>query len=128
LRRPETAIGDFGFRIADLAAGASAESAIHHPQSAIEWPRDVLEAVIVDAKYEGYLAKQERLVALQRSLDSKRIPPDLDYASIKHLRTEAKEKLSAFQPTTLGHASRIAGITPADITVLQVFLKRDARS
>jgi tRNA uridine 5-carboxymethylaminomethyl modification enzyme len=86
--------------------------------------RDILEAVIVDAKYEGYLVKQERLVALQRSLDSKRIPPDLDYASIEHLRAEAREKLSAFQPTTLGHASRLSGITPADITVIQVYLKK----
>jgi tRNA uridine 5-carboxymethylaminomethyl modification enzyme len=123
LRRPDTAIADFGFRISDSRVGAPIESAIRNPQSAIEWPRAVLEAVVVDAKYEGYLAKQERLVALQRSLDSKKIPPDLDYASIKHLRAEAKEKLSAFQPATLGHASRIPGITPADITVLQVYLK-----
>jgi len=86
--------------------------------------RDVLEAIVVDAKYEGYLAKQERLVALQRSLDSKRIPAGLDYTVIEHLRAEAKEKLTAFQPATLGHASRIGGITPADITVLQVYLKR----
>ena len=86
--------------------------------------RDVLEAIVVDAKYEGYLAKQERLVALQRSLDNKRIPSGLDYAAITHLRAEAKEKLTAFQPATLGHASRIGGITPADITVLQVYLKK----
>jgi tRNA uridine 5-carboxymethylaminomethyl modification enzyme len=123
LRRPDTAIADFGFRMSDSNAGAPIESAIRNPQSAIAWPRAVLEAVVVDAKYEGYLAKQERLVALQRSLDSKKIPPDLDYASIRHLRAEAKEKLMAFRPATLGHASRIAGITPADITVLQVFLK-----
>jgi tRNA uridine 5-carboxymethylaminomethyl modification enzyme len=88
------------------------------------YTRDVLEAVVVDAKYEGYLVKQERLVALQRSLDGKRIPSGLDYAAITHLRAEAKEKLTAFQPATLGHASRIGGITPADITVLQVYLKR----
>jgi len=86
--------------------------------------REVLEAIVVDAKYEGYLAKQERLVALQRSLDNKKIPADLDYAAIDHLRAEAKEKLTAFRPVTLGHASRIGGITPADITVLQVYLKR----
>jgi tRNA uridine 5-carboxymethylaminomethyl modification enzyme len=89
--------------------------------------RDVLEAVTVDAKYEGYLAKQERLVAQQRNLDGKRIPADLDYASIEHLRMEAKEKLTAFKPATLGHASRLSGITPADITVLQVYLKRRNR-
>ena len=86
--------------------------------------RDVLEAVTVDAKYEGYLDKQERLIATQRNLDSKKIPPELDYATIEHLRMEAKEKLTAFKPATLGHASRISGITPADITVLQICLKR----
>jgi tRNA uridine 5-carboxymethylaminomethyl modification enzyme len=89
--------------------------------------RDVLEAIVVDAKYEGYLAKQERLILLQRSLDSKRIPAGLDYTAIEHLRAEAKEKLTAFQPATLGHASRIGGITPADITVLQVYLKKSTR-
>ena len=86
--------------------------------------RDVVEAVTIDAKYEGYLAKQERLVALQRSLDSKKIPAGLDYAGIEHLRIEAREKLEAFQPATLGHASRLSGITPADITVIQVHLKK----
>jgi len=86
--------------------------------------RDIVEAVTVDAKYEGYLAKQERLVSLQRSLDSKKIPAGLDYAGIEHLRIEAREKLMAFQPATLGHASRLSGITPADITVIQVHLKK----
>lgn len=86
--------------------------------------REILEAVVVDAKYEGYLAKQQRLVDLQRNLDGKKIPADLNYAGIDHLRIEAKEKLSAFQPATLGHASRISGITPADITVIQVHLRK----
>jgi len=85
---------------------------------------DVLEAVIIDAKYEGYLAKQERLVANMRTLEKKRIPEDLDYNSIEHMRSEAKEKLSAFRPTTLAQASRISGITPADITVIQIHLKK----
>jgi len=86
--------------------------------------REVLEAVTVDAKYEGYLAKQQRLVAVQRKLDGKKIPADLDYTTVEHLRVEAREKLSAFKPATLGHASRISGITPADITVIQVHLKK----
>ena len=89
--------------------------------------REVLEAIAVDAKYEGYLAKQERLAALQHGLDSKRIPVDVDYAKIEHLRAEAREKLTAFKPATLGHASRLSGITPADITVLQVYLKKSSR-
>jgi tRNA uridine 5-carboxymethylaminomethyl modification enzyme len=86
--------------------------------------RMAVEAVIIDAKYEGYLAKQERLAAGLNSLDPKRLPADLDYASISHLRPEAKEKLSLFRPETLGIASRISGITPADITVLQIHLKK----
>ena len=85
---------------------------------------DVLQAVIIDAKYEGYLAKQERLVANLRTLEKKRIPAALDYSNISHLRPEAKEKLSAFKPSTLAQASRISGITPADITVIQIHLKR----
>ena len=85
---------------------------------------DVLKAVVIDAKYEGYLAKQERLVAGFRTLEKKNIPADLDYNSIAHLRAEAKEKLSAFRPSTFGQASRISGITPDDITVIQINLKK----
>ncbi len=85
---------------------------------------DVLQAVTIDAKYEGYLAKQERLVAGFRTLEKKNIPADLDYNRIAHLRAEAKEKLSAFRPSTFGQASRISGITPADITVIQIHLKK----
>ncbi len=88
---------------------------------------DVLEAAIIDAKYEGYLAKQQRLAMSLRSLDDKKIPADLDYRGIPHLRAEAKEKLSAFRPGTLGQASRINGITPADITVLQIHLKKSSK-
>jgi len=85
---------------------------------------DVLGAVIIDAKYEGYLVKQERLVANLRTLEKKKMPEDLDYNSIAHLRSEAKEKLSAFKPSTLAQASRISGITPADITVIQIHMKK----
>jgi len=88
----------------------------------------VLDAVRIDAKYEGYLAKQERLVAGQRSLENRKIPADIDYGSISHLRAEAREKLSAFGPGTLGQASRISGITPADIMVIQIHLKKAALS
>ncbi|MHC4418019.1 MAG: tRNA uridine-5-carboxymethylaminomethyl(34) synthesis enzyme MnmG [Planctomycetota bacterium] len=84
----------------------------------------VLQAVLTDAKYEGYIAKQERLVANLRALENKRIPEGVDYNSIEHLRAEAKEKLSAFQPATLAQACRIGGITPADITVMQIHFKK----
>jgi len=86
--------------------------------------REILQAAIIDAKYEGYLTKQDKLVAGLRSLECKKIPADLDYAGIRHLRIEARDKLSAFQPATLAQASRISGITPADITVIQIHLKR----
>ncbi|NQT03491.1 MAG: tRNA uridine-5-carboxymethylaminomethyl(34) synthesis enzyme MnmG [Planctomycetes bacterium] len=86
---------------------------------------DVFQAVAIDAKYEGYLAKQRRLVAGFIALESKKIPADLDYDSIAHLRAEAKEKLSVFRPSTFGQASRISGITPADITVIQIHLKKN---
>jgi tRNA uridine 5-carboxymethylaminomethyl modification enzyme len=90
------------------------------------YDNDVLQAVNIDAKYEGYLAKQDRLVDNLAALDGKKIPPDLNYHQIAHLRVEAKEKLSMFQPATLGQASRISGITPADITVIQIHLKKRA--
>ena len=86
--------------------------------------QDVIQAVIVDAKYEGYLSKQQRLMAGFRALENKKIPPELDYETIGHLRAEAKEKLSLFRPGTLAQASRISGITPADITVIQIHLKK----
>jgi tRNA uridine 5-carboxymethylaminomethyl modification enzyme len=86
---------------------------------------DVLRAAIIDAKYEGYLVKQQRLVATLSSLENKKIPEGLDYGSIAHLRLEAKEKLSAFGPGTLAQASRISGITPADITVIQIHMKKE---
>jgi tRNA uridine 5-carboxymethylaminomethyl modification enzyme len=88
---------------------------------------DVLQAAIIDAKYQGYLAKQERMVAGMKALEAKKIPLELDYKNIMHLRIEAKEKLSAFRPATLAQASRISGITPADITVLQIHLKKTAK-
>ena len=89
-----------------------------------DFGKDVIQAVIIDAKYQGYLAKQQRLVDGMRKLENRKIPTDLDYHSIDHLRAEAKEKLSIIKPSTLAQASRISGITPADITVIQIYLKK----
>ncbi len=89
---------------------------------------ETLETVVVDAKYEGYLTKQERLVKSMGSLEKVNLPTELDYNEITHLRAEAKEKLSAFRPGTLGQAGRIGGITPADITVIQVHMKKYSRT
>jgi tRNA uridine 5-carboxymethylaminomethyl modification enzyme len=84
----------------------------------------VVETAVIDAKYEGYLAKQDRLVANLQTLDRVFLPAEMDYLGIDHLRHEAREKLASFRPETLGQASRIGGITPADVTVLQVFLRK----
>ncbi len=85
---------------------------------------DILEAVIIEAKYEGYLVKQEKIAAKLGKMDNYRLPEGLDYDRIEHLRAEAREQLNKFRPYTLGQASRIGGITPADITVIQIFLKK----
>jgi tRNA uridine 5-carboxymethylaminomethyl modification enzyme len=89
-----------------------------------DFDETVLEAAIIDAKYEGYLGKQDRLVGHFRKLEKMRLPAGLDYSSIEHLRAEAKEKLSAHRPDTFAQAGRISGITPADITVVQIHLKK----
>jgi len=86
--------------------------------------KEAVTACIIDAKYEGYLDKQNRLVKGLEMLEKKKIPLHLDYSSISHLRAEAMQKLSAFRPATLGQAARIGGITPADIVVIQVHLKK----
>ena len=88
--------------------------------------RQVSEQVVHDLKYAGYLSREENEIARQRRLADRRIPPDLDYASIRHLRAEAQEKLARFRPAHLAQAGRISGITPADLAVLRVHLESAA--
>lgn len=87
--------------------------------------RQAVEAVAIESRYEGYLVRQERDIAHLRNLDNIRIPEGLDYSGISHLRYEAKERLTAVKPLTLGQASRVGGITPADIAVLQIYLRKE---
>lgn len=84
----------------------------------------VIAAACIDAKYEGYLFRQTQQVQAFRKLENIKLPENIDYNSISHLRNEAKEKFSKFKPETLGQAGRIGGITPADITVIQIFMKK----
>jgi tRNA uridine 5-carboxymethylaminomethyl modification enzyme len=91
-------------------------------------PARVSEQVEVEAKYAGYIEKQRLEVARFRRLEDRRIPPSLDYRELVGLRTEAREKLAYVRPATVGQAGRLAGVNPADISVLLVHLKRiDAR-
>lgn len=81
------------------------------------------EQVETDAKYEGYLERQDRDVARFRRMESVRIPPGVDFGAISAMRKEAREKFSKLRPETLGQAGRIAGISPSDVGVLEVWLR-----
>lgn len=85
-------------------------------------PYDILERVETDAKYEGYLKKGREQIEKAQKLEEKRLPNDIDYAQIKGLRLEAQEKLNAIRPENIGQASRISGVSPADIAVLMVHI------
>lgn len=86
-------------------------------------PYEVFEQVEISVKYEGYIKKQEAQIKEMRRIESKRIPEDIDYSALKGLRLEAVEKLSKIRPQNLGQASRISGVNPADITVLNILLE-----
>jgi tRNA uridine 5-carboxymethylaminomethyl modification enzyme len=86
-------------------------------------PREVSQQVEYDVKYSGYIARQELQVERQKRLSMKRIPPHFDYTLIVHLRVEAREKFSRIRPVTLDQASRISGITPADVALLLAHLE-----
>ena len=83
---------------------------------------DVIEQVNINIKYEGYIVRQLRQVEQHKKLENKKIPESLDYNLISGLRIEAKQKLTSFRPVSIGQASRISGVTPADISVLMVYL------
>jgi tRNA uridine 5-carboxymethylaminomethyl modification enzyme len=87
-------------------------------------PADVAEQVEISVKYEGYIQRQQKQVEDFRKMESHRLPPDLDYNAIQGLRLEAREKLSAIRPMDLGQASRISGVSPADIAALMIFLSQ----
>jgi tRNA uridine 5-carboxymethylaminomethyl modification enzyme len=108
LRRPETEWSDIVARCPQLA----------------DVSREIAQQVSSDTKYAGYIMRQEQQIQRQRRLAEKRIPDDLDYAQVRHLRSEAREKLNRIRPHTLAQASRISGITPADVALLMTHLGR----
>jgi tRNA uridine 5-carboxymethylaminomethyl modification enzyme len=79
----------------------------------------------VQIKYEGYIAKQLQQVEKFKKLENKRLSADFDYSAIGGLRIEAMQKLNRFKPVSVGQASRISGVSPADINVLLVFLEKE---
>ena len=89
---------------------------------------DVKEEVEIMARYDGYIKKQREQIARMERLESRRIPDGLDYTAITSLRLEAAEKLAAIRPRSIGQASRISGVSPADISVLLVYLEKERRT
>ena len=89
-----------------------------------ELPHAVKEQVNIRIKYDGYIKRQMQQVQQFKRAEEKRLPPDMDYAGLKGLRIEAAQKLSAIRPANLGQAARITGVSPADISVLMLYLKK----
>jgi tRNA uridine 5-carboxymethylaminomethyl modification enzyme len=107
LRRP-------GFHHADLVRHGLAEASL---------PADVCEGAEIDIRYSGYLARQQQQIDQVRRQQGLPLPGDLDYAAITTLSAEAREKLAAIQPLTLGQASRLPGVSPADVQALLLWLE-----
>ena len=89
-----------------------------------ELTADITEQVEITVKYQGYIDRQNRQVAEMAKLEHRPLPADVDYMSIQGLRLEARQKLSQIRPLNLGQASRISGVSPADVTALMIYLER----
>ena len=87
--------------------------------------RDIVEQIDIEIKYEGYIERQQKQVEDFRRVEGRKLPENLDYSLISGLRLEAAQKLNKFKPLSVGQASRIAGVSPADISVLLVYLKKE---
>ena len=111
LRRP-------GFHSTDL---------VRHRLADADLPLDVRESAEIDIKYSGYLARQQQQIDQVKKQEHKLIPTDIDYTSIGTLSREAREKLAAVQPVNLGQASRVPGVSPADVTALMLWLELEQR-
>jgi len=90
-------------------------------------PQDIAEQVEITVKYEGYIRRQMAEVEEFTRLESRLLPEELDYSSIDGLRLEAREKLAAIRPRSLGQAGRISGVSPADLAALMIFLEKEKR-
>ena len=92
----------------------------------LDW--EVREQVEVQIEYEGYIEKQLEQIEIMRKMEKKKLPPDLDYSVIRGLRLEAIEKLNKHKPENIGQASRISGVSPADASVLVIWLEQQERT
>ncbi len=90
-------------------------------------PKEVAEQAEIQVKYQGYITKQRQEVARSLKLESKLLPENINYSAIKELSNEAKEKLERIRPVSIGQASRISGVSPADVSILMIQLEMDKR-
>ena len=91
-------------------------------------PERVLRQITIDARYSGYLAQQMEQAKVMQELEAWTLPAELDYSSVKGLSNEARQKLAKRQPTNLGQAARIDGVTPAEIAMLQLHAAKRSES
>ncbi len=117
-----------------LSTGASLEELIRRPELSYEkikeldtdrpeLPEDIREQINIEIKYKGYIEREQRQVEAFKKMENKRLPMDIDYEQISGIRIEARQKLNDFKPESVGQASRIQGVSPADISVLLVYLE-----
>ena len=118
-----------GGRLADLLRRPenSYESLKDFDPARPDLPAAVTEAVEIEIKYAGYIRRQEKQVEELKKLERRALPSDLDYLSMQGLRLEARQKLDKLRPENLGQASRISGVSPADIAALMVYLEKEGR-
>ena len=114
LRRPDVDYAQVA-ALADGAAGAQALPAVDG---------DTATEIELRVKYTGYIRRQEQMVRQVRRLEAAFLPDDVDYATVPSLRTEARQQLTRVRPRTIGQASRIPGVTPADVAVLLIHIER----
>ena len=93
----------------------------------LDYDADVLEQVEINTRYEGYIKKALKDAEKMLNLENKLIPKNIDYNNIPNIASEAKQKLSEIQPTSIGQASRISGVNPADISILMVYLRKNGK-
>ena len=122
----ETAPMKTGIKLAELIKRPQLDYTCLTPfdKNRPDFPAEVFEQVEIDLKYEGYIKRQQAKVNEMRRLEVMRIPDDIDYDDVYSLRLEAREKLKKIRPESMGQASRISGVSPSDISVLLIHLKR----
>ena len=111
----------------ELSYEAVADIDVTRPKLPEDLAEEVIGQVDISLKYDGYIQRQKRQVEQFKKMENKKIPEDMDYDAVNSLRIEAVQKLKEYRPVSIGQASRISGVSPADISVLRVYLSGNHR-